>query len=329
MPALSGSMTPRWNANARGSFTGLTMEHGPAEVCRAVVEGCVYAAKDVIDRLAALGLPIDEVRVTGGGAVNEIWLQIKADATGRPTRFAEHHASPVGAACLAAVAAGWFVDLEAASASAVRMSPRVFQPNPATEAAYADGYRRYRQAFDALEPTFDQGARAAMSPDPVDPELKSAGRVAEARGRHGAIGLGSIVLGPAALDSLAGTVARLRRSERIVILEDATPMKRGAKALKPLVAGLLEGGGTVRRVVLGRADGAASMPTPRLSAAAAEAAAGAGCLVSVGSGTITDIGKEAARFGRTSRSSPCRPPPRSTALPTAWRSSSRTVSSGR
>ena len=158
VPALSGSMTPRWNASARGSFTGLTMEHGPAEVCRAVVEGCVYAAKDVIDRLAALGLPIDEVRVTGGGAVNELWLQIKADATGRPTRFAEHHASPVGAACLAAVAAGWFVDLEAASASAVRMSPRVFQPNPATEAAYADGYRRYRQAFDALEPTFDQGA---------------------------------------------------------------------------------------------------------------------------------------------------------------------------
>ena len=38
------------------------------------------------------------------------------------------------------------------------MSRRVFQPNPATEAAYADGYRRYRQAFDALEPTFGQGA---------------------------------------------------------------------------------------------------------------------------------------------------------------------------
>jgi len=158
VPALSGSLTPRWNANARGSFTGLTMEHGPAEVCRAVVEGCVYAAKDVIDRLAAMGLPIEEVRVTGGGAVSEIWLQMKADVTGRPTRFAEHHASPVGAACLAAVAAGWFVDIEAAAAAAVRMSRRVFEPNPATEAAYADGYRRYRQAFDALEPTFGEGA---------------------------------------------------------------------------------------------------------------------------------------------------------------------------
>jgi xylulokinase len=157
LPALSGSMTPRWNANARGSFTGLTMEHGPAELCRAVLEGCVYAAKDVIDRLAAMGLPVDEVRVTGGGVLNAIWLQIKADATGRPTRAAEHQASPLGAACLAAVAAGWFPGLEAASASAVKMSPRDFAPNPATAAAYADGYRRYRRAFDALEPTFDEG----------------------------------------------------------------------------------------------------------------------------------------------------------------------------
>ena len=101
-----------------------------------------------------------------------------------------------------------------------------------------------------------------MSPDPVDPELTSACRVAEARGRRGAIGLGAIVLGPAALDSLVGTVARLRRSERVVILEDATPMQRGAKALKPLVARLLEGGGSVRRVVLG-ADGWRRAPCRR------------------------------------------------------------------
>src|SRR5262249_38819159 len=108
VPALSGSMTPRWNAKARGSFTGLTMDHGPAELCRAVLEGCVFAAKDVIDRLAAIGLPVDELRVTGGGALNDLWLTIKADATGRPTRACARHASPLGAARLAAVAAGWF-----------------------------------------------------------------------------------------------------------------------------------------------------------------------------------------------------------------------------
>jgi hypothetical protein len=37
------------------------------------------------------------------------------------------------------------------------MCPRVFEPDPTTAAAYADGYRRYRQAFDALEPTFEPG----------------------------------------------------------------------------------------------------------------------------------------------------------------------------
>ena len=55
-------------------------------------------------------------------------------------------------------AADWFADLDMASASAVKMKPRIFEPNPATAAAYADGYRRYRQAFDALEPTFEPGS---------------------------------------------------------------------------------------------------------------------------------------------------------------------------
>jgi xylulokinase len=156
IPALSGSMTPRWNANARGAFVGLTMDHGPDELSRAVLEGCGYAARDVVDRLAGLGLPVDEIRVTGGGGRSSTWMQIKADAIGRPVRTVDSDATAVGAACLAAVAAGWYPDLGAAADAALPATATWYQPHPSTVERYATGYRRYRQAFDALEPIYER-----------------------------------------------------------------------------------------------------------------------------------------------------------------------------
>jgi xylulokinase len=154
VPALSGSMTPRWNSHATGSFTGLTMEHGADELCRAVLEGCVFASRDVIDQLAALGLPAEELRVTGGGARSKAWLQVKADVTGRPVRPVPGDASATGAACLAAVAAGWFSDVVTAAESLVETSAPMVEPDTSTASAYQSGYDRYRQVYDALEPTF-------------------------------------------------------------------------------------------------------------------------------------------------------------------------------
>jgi xylulokinase len=155
VPALSGSMTPRWNAHARGSLTGLTMEHGRDEISRAVLEGCSYATRDVVDRLHALGLAVDEIRVAGGGGRSSTWMQIKADVTGRPARTVRGEASATGAACLAAVAAGWYPDVPAASHALVSPDETWYEPDPRTEETYASGYRRYRLVFDALEHSYE------------------------------------------------------------------------------------------------------------------------------------------------------------------------------
>lgn len=155
IPALSGSVTPRWNEGARGAFTGITMEHGREELCRAVIEGCAYAAKDVVDRLAQVGLPVDEVRVTGGGGRSPTWLQIKADVLGRPVRAVPGDGTVLGAACLAAAAAGWYPDVRTAADALVPPEPRWYEPDPSTHDSYESGYRRYRSVFDALEPTFE------------------------------------------------------------------------------------------------------------------------------------------------------------------------------
>ncbi|HMK63124.1 MAG TPA: FGGY family carbohydrate kinase [Acidimicrobiales bacterium] len=152
LPALSGAMSPRWNDKVRGVFAGLAMSHGKATLARAVLEGCAYAMRDIVDRLDALDLAGPEIRVIGGGARSSLWMQIKADVTGRVTRSVlQTDAAAVGAAMLAGVAAGVFTDLEDAVRRVVRLAPVHYEPDPSRTEVYTEGYARYRSLFDRVE----------------------------------------------------------------------------------------------------------------------------------------------------------------------------------
>ena len=153
LPALAGSTTPRWDAHARGAFSGLALGHGRAVLGRAVLEGCTFGLRTIIERLAALGLDSEEIRVVGGGARSETWLRMKADATGRVVRvLAEPEATALGAAFLSATAAGIFRDLDEAIDRRSVLDPVRYEPDPALRGAYDDAYGTYRRVFDALAP---------------------------------------------------------------------------------------------------------------------------------------------------------------------------------
>jgi xylulokinase len=152
IPALSGSMTPTWNAQMRGTFAGLAMSHASHSMARAVLEGCAFALRDIVERFAALGLGRDEIRVVGGGAASDTWMQIKADVTGRPVhRVLVKEATALGAALLAGVATGTFTDLSDAVNRSVTLADEPFTPNPANRARYDEDYGRYRKLYDAVE----------------------------------------------------------------------------------------------------------------------------------------------------------------------------------
>jgi glycerol-1-phosphate dehydrogenase [NAD(P)+] len=101
------------------------------------------------------------------------------------------------------------------------------------------------------------------------------------------LGLGRVVAGDGALDALPGLVNELRGPGDVVVLAAATPMTAGGRDLRAVAEAALGG---ARWAVLGPEDGAVHADGPTL-AAAAKAAEGAGCVVTIGSGTITDIGK--------------------------------------
>jgi xylulokinase len=155
LPALAGSVTPRWNEDARASFSGLAIGQDRRHLARAVIEGCAFALRDIVDRLSALGLAGEAIRVVGGSARSQLGLQIKADVTGSRIEVpSEPEATAFGAGLIAATAAGWFADLDEAAGATLRLAGDPILPEPDRQAVYEDAYRRYRAVYDALEPTF-------------------------------------------------------------------------------------------------------------------------------------------------------------------------------
>src|SRR6266705_6195650 len=106
--------------------------------------------------------------------------------------------------------------------------------------------------------------------------------------------LGRVIEGDGALDELARAVAEFPRSGAgVVVLAAATPMTVAGRDLRAEATGVLGRGFGVDWVTVGGPDGQVHADEETVAAAAA-AARGAGCVVTVGSGTITDIGKAAA-----------------------------------
>lgn len=79
LPYLSGERTPHNNPQAKGVFFGLTHQHGPAELARAVLEGVGYALAEGMDVVHSCGVTPQSVTLIGGGARSPYWRQMLAD----------------------------------------------------------------------------------------------------------------------------------------------------------------------------------------------------------------------------------------------------------
>lgn len=155
LPAMSGAMAPEWIEGARGCFYGFTSAHGSGHLARAVLEGCAFAMRDVLERLQDMEVAIGSILLLGGGARSRIWAQIRADLTGLPVVVpAVVDTSPLGAAVLASVAAGLQPDLLEAARRVVTEAT-IIEPDAARRGAYDDAYGAYRKLFDSLRPMFD------------------------------------------------------------------------------------------------------------------------------------------------------------------------------
>jgi xylulokinase len=158
LPYLTGERTPHPDPDARGVFFGLTLRHGKPEMVRSVLEGVAYGLRDSLELMRRLGLAVDQVRVSGGGARSSLWRQILADVFGTEIALVNAtQGAAFGAALLAGVGAGVYASVAEACAATIRVTDRV-EPSP-NASVYADYYPLYRSLYPALAPTFREAGR--------------------------------------------------------------------------------------------------------------------------------------------------------------------------
>jgi xylulokinase len=153
LPYLQGERTPHRDAAARGAFLGLSLAHTRAHLTRAVLEGVCFALRDSVSILRELGLSPTELLLTGGGARSPFLRRLQADVYGIPVSTVNREEGPAyGAALLAAVGAGAFPNLAAATHATLTRTPSE-SPDPQAHRAYQDPYERFRASYVAARPT--------------------------------------------------------------------------------------------------------------------------------------------------------------------------------
>jgi glycerol kinase len=150
VPALTGLGAPYWEPSARGAIFGLTRATSIADVARATLEGVAFQVADLIQAMNAdLGSPSVEIRVDGGMARSDPFLQFQADLLGLPIhRSPNTESTSLGAALLAGIGAGLWPDPSAAI-EMLQTGGRAFDPG--RDQAWRDNAsRRWRRAVESV-----------------------------------------------------------------------------------------------------------------------------------------------------------------------------------
>jgi xylulokinase len=151
LPYLMGERTPHLDPQARGVWFGLTAAHTRAHLTRSVLEGVAYSLRDCLDLLVAMGVPVEEIRASGGGGRSPLWRQIQADAFGREVATINAAEGPAyGAALLAGVGTGHWKTVPEACEASIEVTSRV-APDGARQAVYAKGHAVYREVYTRLK----------------------------------------------------------------------------------------------------------------------------------------------------------------------------------
>ncbi|ATQ76251.1 carbohydrate kinase [Massilia violaceinigra] len=171
--AMGLMLQPYWSPGirvpgpeAKGAIIGFGDVHTRAHVYRAILEGLAYALREGKERTEKRsGVPITELRVSGGGSQSDAAMQLTADIFGLPTaRPHVYETSGLGAAIAAAVGLGLYPDFAAAIAGMTRIG-RVFEPIAANQAMYDRLYKQvYRKMYARLQPMYAQIAEITGYP---------------------------------------------------------------------------------------------------------------------------------------------------------------------
>jgi xylulokinase len=148
LPYLMGERTPHLDARARGMWFGLTASHTRGHLIRSILEGVAFSLRDSLEIFKELGIPVEQIRASGGGSRSFFWRQIQADVFGKElVTLRTSEGSALGAALLAGVGAKIYSSVEESARQAIQIRERM-----APVAANVREYDRFYQVYRSLYP---------------------------------------------------------------------------------------------------------------------------------------------------------------------------------
>ena len=152
LPFLNGSNE---DALAKGTFVGLTAYHNKKHMLRAVYEGIVFSHLTHVKKLLRNREVPKSIRLSGGAANSDVWVQIFADALQIPIDVIEDkELGAQGAAIAAGIAAGVYADYEEGIRRTVKITKTV-QPRPEYGPVYEKKYQTYRRVIEGLSSVWE------------------------------------------------------------------------------------------------------------------------------------------------------------------------------
>jgi L-ribulokinase len=165
---FNGCRTPLMDGGLRGAFTGLTLQHRPEHLYRAILEASAFGVRWIVEVLREGGVPVKKFVATGGlPHHNPLLVEIYADVLGEPISVhPSKHGPALGAAILGALAAGRERTGFSSAGSAIRAMAapqrnskdrelRIVRPNRRHRRAYDVDYEEYRRLAEVFQRNSD------------------------------------------------------------------------------------------------------------------------------------------------------------------------------
>lgn len=154
----SGNRSVLVDHQLSGVIVGQTLATRPEDTYRALIEATAFGTRTIIETFNRAGVPVNELIMAGGLLKNQLLMQIYADVTGLPLSTITSEQGPaLGSAIHAAVAAGAYPDIHAASAAMGSAQRDVYVPDPRRVKAYDALYAEYTRLHDYFGRARDGG----------------------------------------------------------------------------------------------------------------------------------------------------------------------------
>ena len=147
LPYMNGERAPLFDMQARGTYFGLDFTKTRAHLARATLEGVAFSVRHSMEAVMESGEEPAELLSVGGASKSPLWMQIKADVTGK--RMVVKRAdvgSALGAAMTAGVGVGVYPDF-ASAVDACDETRAVYEPAPARHEQYSRLFELYKRLY--------------------------------------------------------------------------------------------------------------------------------------------------------------------------------------